>query len=138
MVVDYQELLDLAQASGSNISVKVMELVITPQAPQNNIWGQRAASSRLPVKKDVRSMPLLTTFIENAMAEAKYESFADGSIYASIPSCPGVWSNEVTLEECARDLREVLEFWLLLKLRDNDPLPVIGEIDLNSIEEVEG
>ncbi len=43
----------------------------------------------------------------------------------------GFWANEHTLEECREVLQEVLEEWLLLKLRDKDPLPLIGGIDLN-------
>jgi hypothetical protein len=45
--------------------------------------------------------------------------------------CEGVWANEHTLEECREVLQEGLEEWLLLKLRDKDPLPLIGGIDLN-------
>jgi len=34
---------------------------------------------------------------------------------------------------CRDVLREVLEEWLILKLRDGDLLPKIGGIDLNTI-----
>ncbi len=45
---------------------------------------------------------------------------------------PGVWANENSLEECREVLQEVLEEWLILKLRDHDPLPpLIRGIDLN-------
>ena len=36
-----------------------------------------------------------------------------------------------SLRECERELRSVLEDWLLLGLRLGHRLPVIGEIDLN-------
>ncbi|MDK2846044.1 MAG: hypothetical protein PWR18_646, partial [Synergistales bacterium] len=56
-----------------------------------------------------------------------------GTFFGEIPSCPGVWANEKTLEVCRDVLREVLEEWLILKLRDGDLLPKIGGIDLNTI-----
>lgn len=78
-------------------------------------------------------MPILTAFTEAAIHEAKYKMLEDGTFFGEIPSCPGVWANEKTLEMCRDVLREVLEEWLILKLRDGDPLPSIGGIDLNVI-----
>jgi predicted RNase H-like HicB family nuclease len=63
---------------------------------------------------------VFTSFIEAAMKEARVEKFEDGSYYAEIPSCPGVWANGDTEEECLATLQEVLEEWLLFKLRDGD------------------
>ncbi|HHV07311.1 MAG TPA: type II toxin-antitoxin system HicB family antitoxin [Firmicutes bacterium] len=59
-------------------------------------------------------MPILSGFVEAAMGEAKYRILTDGSIYGEIPSCPGVWANENSLEECREVLQEVLEEWLIL------------------------
>jgi len=78
-------------------------------------------------------MSILTAFVETAMHEARYKMLEDGTFFGEIPSCPGVWANEKTLEVCRDVLREVLEKWLILKLRDGDLLPKIGGIDLNTI-----
>jgi len=78
-------------------------------------------------------MPILTAFTEAAIHEAKYKMLEDGTFFGEIPSCPGVWANEKTLEMCRDVLREVLEEWLVLKLHDGDPLPSIGGIALNII-----
>ena len=78
-------------------------------------------------------MSILTAFVETAMHEARYKMLADGPFFGEIPSCPGVWANEKTLELCRDVLREVLEEWLILKLRDGDLIPTIGGIDLNVI-----
>ena len=43
---------------------------------------------------------------------------------------PGVWVNEATLDCCRQVLQEVLEEWLLLKLRDRDPIPSLGRVRL--------
>lgn len=76
-------------------------------------------------------MPVLTNYVLSAMSEATYRILDDGSFYGEIKKCPGVWANETSLEKCRLDLQEVLEEWLLLKLRDRDPLPQLGGIDLN-------
>lgn len=78
-------------------------------------------------------MPILSAFVAAAMAEARYKVLDDGSFFGEIPSCHGVWASEVTLEKCRGVLQEVLEEWLILKLRDRDLLPPIGGIDLNRV-----
>ncbi|MDD5497758.1 MAG: type II toxin-antitoxin system HicB family antitoxin [Atribacterota bacterium] len=78
-------------------------------------------------------MPILTAFTEAVLHEAKYKQLEDGSFFGEIPSCPGVWANEKTLEKCRDTLREVLEEWIVLKLRDEDQLPSIGGINLYQI-----
>ena len=75
---------------------------------------------------------MLTEYIAAAMKRAKYEIIAeDGTYYGEIPDCPGVWANAEALESCRTELQEVLEGWLLLKLRDHDyDIPVIDGISL--------
>jgi len=41
-----------------------------------------------------------------------------------------VWATGDTLETCRETLQEVLEEWLVLKLRDRDPLPIVAGVDL--------
>jgi predicted RNase H-like HicB family nuclease len=69
---------------------------------------------------------MLTDYIAEAMARASYKILEDGTYFGEIPSLHGVWSNEATLEECRKVLQEVLEEWLLLKLRD-DEIPPLSE-----------
>lgn len=66
---------------------------------------------------------MLTDFIEKTLAKAKYKILDDGSYLGEIPGFKGVWSNSKNLEKCREELREVLEEWLILKLRDNDKIP---------------
>jgi len=79
------------------------------------------------------AVPVLTNYVASAMEHASYKKLDDNSYYGEIKECSGVWANESTLEECRRVLQEVLEEWLLLKLRDRDPLPLIKGIDLNKV-----
>ena len=73
---------------------------------------------------------MLTVYIAEAMARATYKILEDGTYFGEIPNLTGVWSNEATLEECRRVLQEVLEEWLLLKLRDDEDVPLLGEVSL--------
>lgn len=66
------------------------------------------------------------------MAQAKYEILKDdNSYYGEIPGVQGVWSNEKTLAKCEKILREVLEEWILIKLKRNEKLPIVKRINLN-------
>lgn len=74
----------------------------------------------------------LTEYIQTAMQRMVLNQLSDGSWYANIPPCPGVWANEKTLDKCQDVLREVLEEWILLKLLCNDPLPELDGIILKT------
>ena len=69
---------------------------------------------------------MLTAYINEAMARARYKILEDGTYFGEIPGLQGVWANAPTLEECRRELQEVLESWLILKIRDNDSIPALG------------
>jgi hypothetical protein len=38
------------------------------------------------------------------------------------------------VESCRKELVEVLEEWLILKLRDGDPMPVVGGVEIKVSE----
>ena len=73
---------------------------------------------------------MLTAYIQTAMQQARYKILEDGLYFGEIPDFQGVWANEQTLEDCRRVLQEVLEEWLLLKLRDNEEVPQLKGINL--------
>ena len=68
---------------------------------------------------------MLNEYIQKALEKAKYKCLEDGSWYAEIDGFQGVWANGRTVEECRNELKEVIEEWLLLKIRDGDPIPSI-------------
>lgn len=68
---------------------------------------------------------MLDEYIQKALEIAKYKYLEDSSWYADIDGFQGVWANGITVEECRRELKEVLEEWLLLKIRDGDIIPPI-------------
>ncbi len=75
---------------------------------------------------------MLTAYIRAAMQMAQYKILDDGIYFGEITGFQGVWASEDTLEECRRVLQEVLEEWLLLKLRDNEEVPELEGITLSS------
>jgi len=70
---------------------------------------------------------MLTRYIHEAMKRARYKTLENGDYFGRIPGLAGVWANARTLDKCRE---EVLEEWLVLKIRDNDPIPRIGRVTL--------
>ena len=75
-------------------------------------------------------IPALTEYIDTAMNTIRFEKMENGEWYAGIPRCVGVWASGSTKDHCLKEIQEVLEDWLLLKLRDGDPIPSIGRTRL--------
>ena len=74
---------------------------------------------------------MLTKYIEAAMRRAEYEWLAgDQVFYGHVPELAGVWASGKTQAECAETLREVVEDWVMLGLRDGDEFPVIEGMEL--------
>ena len=69
---------------------------------------------------------MLSEYIQSAMRKAKYKILEDGSYHGEITGFQGIWANEKNLEQCRQTLQEVLEEWILLKVRDRDELPLVN------------
>ncbi|MBD2135276.1 MAG: type II toxin-antitoxin system HicB family antitoxin [Sphaerospermopsis kisseleviana] len=74
---------------------------------------------------------MLIDYIHKAMHKATYELLEDGTFYAEIPECSGVWANSTTLENCREELQNTLEGWIILGLRLGHTLPILDDIDIN-------
>ena len=74
---------------------------------------------------------MLTRYIRAAMDRARFKTLDDGTYFGEIPGLAGIWANEATVETCREVLQEVLEEWLILKIRDNDRIPRLGRIGLS-------
>ncbi len=68
---------------------------------------------------------MLFEYIQKALRKAEYKLLDNRTWFAEIPGFEGVWANAQTVEECRIELQEVLEEWLVLKIRDHDPIPEI-------------
>lgn len=77
---------------------------------------------------------MLAQYLDAAMRLAKYEYLPeDGVYYGEIPPLAGVWATGETVENCQRELREVLEEWVALRRRWGLSLPVIEGISLTQV-----
>jgi len=74
---------------------------------------------------------MLTRYIRAAMKRARFKTLDDVTCFGEIPGLVGVWANEATVKTCREVLQEVLEEWLILKIRDNDPIPRLGRVSLS-------
>lgn len=66
---------------------------------------------------------MLTDFLAKQLKNARYKLLKDGSYFGEIPGIQGVWANAKNLENCRKELQEILEGWVLLKIRDNEKVP---------------
>ena len=76
------------------------------------------------------SLPI-TAYIEAAMELATYDKLEDGTFAGHVLKLPGVAAFGPTLRRCEKELRSVLEDWLLVGLRFGHKIPKIAGIDLN-------
>ncbi len=67
----------------------------------------------------------LSAYIDAAGDSARFKSLEDKTFYGDIPGFKGVWTNEKTAKKCRETLREVLEDWIVLKLRSDETLPAV-------------
>lgn len=80
---------------------------------------------------------MLLEYMEKAIKKAEYKKLENNTWFGEIPGFQGVWANGNTLEECRSELVEVLEEWIMLKIRDNESIPEINGLTL-SVRKVVG
>ncbi|MBI3565284.1 MAG: type II toxin-antitoxin system HicB family antitoxin [Elusimicrobia bacterium] len=67
----------------------------------------------------------LSPYIDAALASARFKILEDKTCFGEVPGFPGVWASAATAKKCRVVLKEVLEDWIVLKLRSGDPLPAV-------------
>jgi len=73
---------------------------------------------------------MLFEYVQKAIEKAIYKQLENGTWFAEIPGFLGVWANGKTVESCRKELWEVLEEWLILKLREGESIPKIRGVTL--------
>lgn len=63
---------------------------------------------------------MLSEYIAKKLRLARYKLLGDGSYFGEVPGVKGVWANAKNLESCRKELQEVLESWLFLKIRKGE------------------
>ncbi|AAM05532.1 TPA: type II toxin-antitoxin system HicB family antitoxin [Methanosarcina acetivorans] len=67
---------------------------------------------------------MLIQYIHAALERAKYEIIDDEEpYYGEVPELEGVWATGKTLEECRGNLEEVIDEWIVIRLRNGLYLP---------------
>lgn len=74
---------------------------------------------------------MLIEYIEKALENACYEIIDNPEpYYGKIQKLKGVWATGRTLEECRRNLAEVVEGWIIVRLRKGLSIPPLGRIHI--------
>ncbi|MBU1159965.1 type II toxin-antitoxin system HicB family antitoxin [Patescibacteria group bacterium] len=66
---------------------------------------------------------MLSEFLSKKLKNAQYKLLKDGSYFGEILGLRGVWANAKNLEDCRKELQEVLEDWFVLKVRNKEKIP---------------
>lgn len=67
----------------------------------------------------------LSSYIAAALASARFKTLEDKTFFGEIPGFKGVWVSAKTAKQCRESLRDVLEDWIVLKLRSGEALPAV-------------
>ncbi len=67
---------------------------------------------------------MISQYLAAALERAHYEIIDDEEpYYGEVPELAGVWATGKSLEECRRNLAEVIEGWILLRLNRGMAIP---------------
>jgi predicted RNase H-like HicB family nuclease len=81
---------------------------------------------------------MLTEYIEEALSRARYEIIEDEEpYYGEVEELKGIWATGKTLEDCRRNLKEVIEGWILLSIKKGLPIPVLGNNEIREIQDMQ-
>lgn len=79
---------------------------------------------------------MLTEYIDEALRRARFELIEDKETpyYGEVADLPGVWACGQTLESCRRDLKEVVEGWILVSVKRSLDIPPLGSVKITEID----
>jgi predicted RNase H-like HicB family nuclease len=78
---------------------------------------------------------MLIEYIQEALRRARYELIEDEEpYYGEIPDLKGVWATGKTLEECRENLKDVVEGWILVSLKKELPIPILGTFEIREVQ----
>lgn len=79
---------------------------------------------------------MLTEYIDEALRRARFELIEDKETpyYGEVADLPGVWACGQTLESCRRELKEVVEGWILVSVKRSLGIPPLGSVKITEID----
>ena len=80
---------------------------------------------------------MIIDYIEAALDKAHYDMIKDKEpFYAEVPGLDGVYATGKTLEECRKNLSEVIDDWIVVRLRKGLPIPSIEGRRIEELKEL--
>lgn len=80
---------------------------------------------------------MIEAYINSALENARYKIISDKeTYYGEVKGLPGVWATGKTLEECRRRLSEVIEGWILVRVRKGLSIPAINGHRINQPKKI--
>ena len=77
---------------------------------------------------------MILEYIEKALSHARYEIIEDDEpYYGEVPELAGVYATGKTLEECRENLKEVIEGWIIVRLRRGLLIPMIDNCTIEEL-----
>jgi predicted RNase H-like HicB family nuclease len=74
---------------------------------------------------------MFAEYIQAALEKAEYEVIDNPEpFYAHVPGLVGVWATGKTVEDCRKELIEVIEEWIVAKLQWGQPIPPMGGLTI--------
>ena len=81
---------------------------------------------------------MIIEYIQAALEKAEYEIIDDEEpYYGEVPGLDGVWATGRTLEECRQSLADVIDGWIVVRLRKGLPIPPIGKLEIKELTRLE-
>lgn len=81
---------------------------------------------------------MIVQYIEAALSHARYEIIDDEEpYYGEVPELTGVWATGKTLEECRKNLAEIIDGWIVVRLRRGLPIPLIDNLTIEELHRLE-
>ncbi|MEW5692404.1 MAG: type II toxin-antitoxin system HicB family antitoxin [Candidatus Hydrogenedentota bacterium] len=78
---------------------------------------------------------MLVEYINEALRRAEYKMINDDEpFYGEIPVLEGVWSTGKTLEECRKNLIDVLDGWIYIRLKKGLDIPKLGSFKISELK----
>jgi predicted RNase H-like HicB family nuclease len=81
---------------------------------------------------------MIVQYIEAALSHARYEIIDDEEpYYGEVPELAEVWATGKTLEECRKNLAEIIDGWIVVRLRRGLSIPPIDNLTIEESHRLE-
>jgi len=71
---------------------------------------------------------MLTRYVSRSLERAQYRLLDDGTFAATVPGLRGIIATGPTLEACRRELAEVVEAWVLVRVSRRLSVPPLDGV----------